>query len=206
MTADRKEKKTQIFCLMGKSACGKDTIYKRLVQDLALALSPIITYTTRPIREGEREGVEYHFTDAAGEAALEAAGKVIEKRTYHTVAGPWDYFTADDGQVAAGGSYIVIATLESYVKLRDFYRDCKVVPIYIYVEDGARLARALERERQQEGPKYAELCRRFLADAEDFSEEKLAAAGITEADRYENADLDATTAAIAARIRQTECR
>lgn len=204
MTTDSKEKMTHIFCLMGKSACGKDTIFKRLVQDSALGLRRIVTYTTRPIREGEREGSEYHFTDAAGEAALEAAGKIIEKRTYHTVAGPWDYFTAEDGQVTAGGAYIVIATLESFVKLRDFYRDCAVVPIYIYVEDGARLARALERERQQEVPKYAELCRRFLADAEDFSEEKLAEAGISEADRYENSDLDATTAAIAARIRRAD--
>ena len=40
------------------------------------------------------------------------------------------------------------------------------------VEDGERLSRALNRERMQESPKYEELCRRFLSDAKDFSEER----------------------------------
>lgn len=203
MTTDSKKKTTHIFCIMGKSSCGKDTIFRRLTGDESLGLTKLVTYTTRPIRAGETEGIEYHFTDSAGEAALEAAGKIIEKRTYHTVAGPWDYFTADDGQVEEGGNYIIIATIESFVKLRDFYSNCAVCPIYIYVEDGERLARALARERQQEKPRYAELCRRFLADSEDFSDEKLAAAGITEADSYENIDLARTTAEIAKRIRKT---
>ena len=203
MTTDSKKKTTHIFCIMGKSSCGKDTIFRRLTGDESLGLTKLVTYTTRPIRAGETEGIEYHFTDSAGEAALEAAGKIIEKRTYHTVAGPWDYFTADDGQVEEGGNYIIIATIESFVKLRDFYSNCAVCPIYIYVEDGERLARALARERQQEKPRYAELCRRFLADSEDFSDEKLAAAGITEADSYENIDLARTTVEIAERIRKT---
>ena len=203
MTTDSKKKTTHIFCIMGKSSCGTDTIFRRLTGDESLGLTKLVTYTTRPIRAGETEGIEYHFTDSAGEAALEAAGKIIEKRTYHTVAGPWDYFTADDGQVEEGGNYIIIATIESFVKLRDFYSNCAVCPIYIYVEDGERLARALARERQQEKPRYAELCRRFLADSEDFSDEKLAAAGITEADSYENIDLARTTAEIAERIRKT---
>ena len=55
------------------------------------------------------------------------------------------------------------------------------------VEDGLRLSRALERERQQMQPKYAELCRRFLADSEDFSEEKLKELGIIK--RYENIEM-----------------
>ena len=48
----------KIFCIMGKSATGKDTIYKRLLADGALKLNKIVTYTTRPIREGERAGEE----------------------------------------------------------------------------------------------------------------------------------------------------
>ena len=59
--------------------------------------------------------------------------------------------------------------------------------IYIFTDDGLRLSRALERERKQAEPKYAELCRRFLADEQDFSEENLQAAGIDI--RIENQDL-----------------
>ena len=52
-----------IFYLIGKSATGKDTIYKLLLQDSTLSLKPVVLYTTRPIREGETNGIEYYFTD-----------------------------------------------------------------------------------------------------------------------------------------------
>ena len=51
-----------------------------------------------------------------------------------------------------------------------------------------RLTRALEREKQQVQPKYAEMCRRFLADSEDFSEENLLKCDINK--RYQNNDLE----------------
>ena len=54
---------SRIICLMGKSAAGKDTVFKALMKDRELGLQNIIPYTTRPIREGERNGVEYFFTD-----------------------------------------------------------------------------------------------------------------------------------------------
>ena len=61
------------------------------------------------------------------------------------------------------------------------------MPLYIEVEDGRRLERALQRERGQSVPKYEEMCRRFLADSQDFSEEKIAEAGITR--RFYNENL-----------------
>ena len=62
------------------------------------------------------------------------------------------------------------------------------MPIYIEVDDGERLERAVKRERSQQEPKYAELCRRFLADEIDFKEENILAAGIER--RYENDCLE----------------
>ena len=59
-----------------------------------------------------------------------------------------------------------------------------MIPLYIEVADDIRLIRAVERERKQSSPKYTELCRRFIADSEDFSDEKLSQAGITV--RFEN--------------------
>ncbi len=110
----------KIFCLMGKSSTGKDTIYKKLLQNEELSLKRIVPYTTRPIRVGEAEGVEYHFTDEEGYQALDRAGKIIEARAYNTVHGIWRYFTvADDSVDLAENSYCVIGTLEAYVQLRD---------------------------------------------------------------------------------------
>ncbi|MDO4478993.1 MAG: guanylate kinase [Lachnospiraceae bacterium] len=169
-----------IFYIMGKSASGKDMIYRRLMEENTLGLEKLVLYTTRPIRAGEADGREYYFTDEATLVAMRARGCVIEERTYETVAGPWTYFTADDGKIdLTARHYLAIGTLESYRKIREWFGADRVIPLYIEVEDGERLMRAIARERQQDSPNYRELCRRFLADAEDFSEENVAAAGIT---------------------------
>lgn len=179
----------KLFCVMGKSASGKDTIFKRLVADEELGLYTVVPYTTRPIREGEQDGVEYHFTDEEGFLAFKAAGRIIEDRAYHTVHGLWRYFTADDGQIQLEkGNFILIGTLEAYRQMLDFFGPEVLVPVYVEVEDGLRLFRALSRERQQAAPKYAELCRRFLADSEDFSEEKIKDCYIPK--RYANIELE----------------
>lgn len=168
----------KIYYIMGKSSSGKDTLYKELKNRMP-ALRTVVPYTTRPRREGEKDGVEYFFTDEDGAAKMEKDGKIIELRAYDTVLGVWKYFTADDGQINLDdGNYLLIGTLESYEKMVQYYGKEKIVPLYIEVEDGERLARALQRERQQQQPNYKEMCRRFLADEEDFSEEKLQNCGI----------------------------
>ena len=68
---------------------------------------------------------------------------------------------------------LMIGVLASFHAVREYYGWDKVIPIYIEVEDGVRLQRALDRECQQQTPKYKEMCRRFLADTEDFAEEKI---------------------------------
>ncbi len=178
----------KIICLMGKSAVGKDSVFKRLLEDRSLGLRTIVPYTTRPIRDGEHNGVEYYFTDEVGYEKYKGQGRIIEERLYHTVLGPWRYFTVDDGRIEAQADYIVIGTLEAYLRLRDYFGRGKVLPILLEVDDGIRLQRALDRERVQEHPKYEELCRRFLADSEDFTRDNIAAAGIER--HFVNEDLE----------------
>ena len=192
----------KIFYLMGKSASGKDTIYKRVKEQLP-ELKTIVIYTTRPIRKGEKDGVEYFFVDDNRLQELQEAGRVIELREYNTVHGIWKYFTADDGQFDREDHLIAIGTLESYMQLKKYFGDEKLVPIYIEVEDGLRLERALSRERQQKEPKYEELCRRFLADAADFSVHRLEEAGITQ--KYFNIDMDKCVDEIVLGIREKMC-
>ena len=168
----------KIYYLMGKSASGKDHIYEHLLKETSFDLKPLVLYTTRPIRSGEQDGREYFFVDEARLSRLREAGKIIEERMYPSVMGPWYYFTADDGQIdLEKQDYLGIGTLESYVKLKDYFGEQALVPLYVEVDDGLRLSRALERERGQKEPKYAEMCRRFLADCEDFPR-NIAKAGI----------------------------
>ena len=176
----------KIYYMMGKSSSGKDTLYKEVLKALP-KLKTLVLYTTRPIREGEQEGIEYHFVTDEELERFEKAGKIIEERTYDTVYGAWKYATIEDGQInLAAYDYLVIGTLESYAGMKKCYGAENLVPIYLEVEDGERLSRALSRERQQEQPKYEEMCRRFLADQKDFSEENLEEAGIVR--RYYNDD------------------
>lgn len=181
----------KIFYIMGKSASGKDTIFKR-IRKKEKQLKTITLYTTRPIRENEKQGEEYFFVTEEKMDQLCKEGKVIEKRFYNTIHGIWYYFTVNDGQIDLDkNDYIMIGTLESYEKMKEYFGEDVMVPIYIEVEDGQRLSRALERERLQKEPKYEELCRRFLADAKDFSEENLKKAGIS--DRFFNENIEKCT-------------
>jgi guanylate kinase len=179
----------KIFYVMGKSSSGKDTIYNSLIKDSDLDLKTLVGYTTRPMREGELNGREYFFTDEEGLKRLEEDNKVIEVRGYETVCGMWYYFTVDDEQVDLNvNNYLLIGTLESYKKVREYYGKDAVIPIYVYVEDGERLSRALNREKVQKNPNYAEMCRRFLADGIDFDESKIYEADIKV--RYENNEFE----------------
>ena len=170
----------KIFYIMGKSVVGKDRIYSVLRRDKELNLKNILLYTTRPIRKGERDGVDYYFIDEEQIQMFQKEEQIIEMRSYQTVHGIWRYLTVNDGQFQLEQqSCIMIGTLESYEKMKQYFGSSLLVPIYVKVDDGIRLERALKREREQENPKYSELCRRYLADEKDFSQEKLKASGIS---------------------------
>ena len=179
----------KIFFILGKSSSGKDTIFQKIKENNVLDLKTVVGYTTRPMRENEVDGEEYFFVDRDRLEELQNDGKVIEVRHYNTVHGVWSYFTVDDGQIDLEDTdYLYIGTLESYEQMRDYYGEDAIVPIFIEVEQGERLKRAILREIEQSEPKYEELCRRFLADEKDFREEEIERLGIKK--KYMNEDLD----------------
>ena len=193
----------KIYYILGKSSTGQDTIYKKIIEDSELSLKKIVMYTTRPIREGERQGEEYFFVSEDAFQSMEREGRLIEMRAYDTVHGLWRYFTVNDEQInLLSNSYLMIGVLTSFLSTRDYFGKDKVIPIYIALEDGVRLQRALDREKVQKEPKYAELCRRYLADSEDFAEDKIKEAGITK--RFVNDDLASCVEKIKEYIRETE--
>ncbi len=95
---------------------------------------------------------------------------------------------ADNTIDLSAQSYLVIGTLEAYEQISRFYGKDRVIPVMIELDDGIRLQRALDREKAQDHPKYEEMCRRFLADAEDFSSERMKSAGITQT--FHNDELE----------------
>lgn len=180
----------KIFYIIGKSSTGKDTIYKNIFEE-ENNLNQICLYTTRPIRSNEKEGEEYHFISEKQYEEIKEKGLIIEERAYNTIHGVWRYLTVNDGQFDDDKNFIIVGVLESYVSTKNYFGEEKVIPIYIELDDEERLQRALMREKQMETPRYAELCRRFLSDTEDFSEDKILAAGIKR--RFVNDNLDRCT-------------
>ncbi len=181
----------KIIYIVGKSSVGKDTIYKILKQKMDI--KPYVLYTTRPIRTGEENGVNYYYLkqEEMEKSINEKNSKVMEYRTYNTIYGPWTYATIIDNQFESNKDLLMEGTLESYNAVKKYFENnekVKVIPIYIEVDDGIRLERALKREREQENPKYEELCRRFLADSKDFSESKIIESGIKR--RFQNINIE----------------
>ncbi len=180
-----------IIYIMGKSSSGKDTIFNILKNDLDV--TTYVMYTTRPKRNDEVEGKTYNFISQEEMQDYIIGAKknyLIEERTYNTVYGPWTYATIEDNQFMTEKDMLMLGTLESYAKIKEHFsgaKNIKIIPIYIEVPDGIRLRRALDREDKQESPKYIELCRRFLADSKDFSEENIAKQNIQK--RFQNMEL-----------------
>ena len=157
----------KLFCIIGKSGAGKDTVFSGITENNMPQLQPVVTYTTRPKRKNETEGKEYHFVDDDKLKQLENDGNVIEKRTYHTVFGDWHYFTCRI-DISGPEDYIMIATPDVIDKLYEYYDNENIIVIYLELDDKERLLRCINRESQQQSPNYSEVCRRYLADEQDF--------------------------------------
>jgi guanylate kinase len=162
---------SRIFCIVGKSASGKDTIYKEILSSCP-KLIQVIPYTTRPKRIDEKNGVDYNFVTVEQLNDLESEGKVIEKRTYFTTQGAWYYFTLKF-ETEDDKDYILITTLEGARGIVRQYGSESVHIVYLTVDDKTRLLRCIERESKQINPDYEEVCRRFIADQKDFAHDKI---------------------------------
>ncbi|MBP3362063.1 MAG: guanylate kinase [Clostridia bacterium] len=161
-----------IYCLIGKSGTGKDTALENVLSDSALEVKKIIPYTTRPKRENETEGVNYHYVTLDEMNSMEKQGVIIEKRFYDTVHGRWFYFTADL-DIDRNKDYIIITTQKA---LKYFFRkfgEENIFVIYLKLDDKTRLERCINRESMQAAPNYKEVCRRFIMDESDFDEHEL---------------------------------
>ena len=101
-----------IYILFGKSGVGKSTLYKKLIDDEELDLTPILTYTTRPLRQGEIDGIDYHFLTENEFHRLEEEGEFLESHSYIVANGDiWYYgiakkdFTNDKEKIIIADPY-----------------------------------------------------------------------------------------------------
>lgn len=149
-------KKIKVLALFGKNASGKSSIKRWLAKNYD-NINEIVSYTTRPPREGEVNGKDYYFIDMH----FFALKDMIE---YQNFRGWWygtSYHSLDKDKINV--SIFSIARLKQILNIPQL----EVLPVYIQSPDRFRLLRSLNREGSVD---CKEICRRFLADEEDFKE------------------------------------
>lgn len=147
-----------IIAIMGKAGSGKDTLVENVCKDVP-TLHKIISCTTRPPRQGEQDGVNYHFI--SGE---EFGARVLDGRMFEaTYFNEWFYGTSTDS-LRKDKINIGVFNPEGVETLLHC-SNVKVIPIYLVASDKNRLIRQLQRE---DDPDVYEVIRRFKADNEDF--------------------------------------
>lgn len=157
----------KIFALLGYSSVGKDTILKQVLKDID-DVKPIISTTTRPMRKGETEGVEYYFIDDT--EFFRRGTDFVEQRIYHTKVkengvekeATWRY-GIERAELEKDDYLIVIVDSVGYKELKNYVGNGRIVPIFISAPQEELRARALAR-----GDLEAEVDRRLKDDYERF--------------------------------------
>lgn len=160
----------KVFCIVGMSSCGKDTIYKKVLEEFKDSLKPIVTWTTRDARLGEVDGREYHFSDDATFQKQLKEDKVVEYRIYNSFGRILTYYTCSE-DFDNDSSYIVVTSLSQVNKYADYFGCKNVYPICVELDDWFLLTRALSRCKDTKGS-YKEVCRRYISDCEEWENTK----------------------------------
>ena len=156
---ENKRMKYKIIALCGKAGSGKDTVLRHIVSTAPERFNEIISCTTRPMREGEVEGVNYFFLTDEEFQRMESRGEMLETTEFNG----WRYgtglFTLEKEKINVG-----VFNPAGLRELRS--NDAIDLDIfYIKAPDKTRLLRQLNREKN---PDCQEICRRYFTDKDDF--------------------------------------
>ncbi len=105
-----------LFIVSAPSGAGKTTLVERLVEQLPnLRMSR--SYTSRPARQGEPDGVDYNFVERARFEAMAAAGEFLEwAEVFGNLYGTCAEDT--DRMLAAGDDVVLVIDVQGARKVR----------------------------------------------------------------------------------------
>jgi guanylate kinase len=183
----------QLFIVTAPSGAGKSSLVKAwLEQDTAMGLS--ISYTTRPPRPGEVDGVNYHFVDRDTFMAMQGRGEFLESAEiyghYYGTSQPWI-----EAQVAAGRDILLEIDWQGAAQVRKLMPQAE--SIFILPPSIAELRRRLEGR----GTDSAEVIARRMAMAREEISHALEADYLVVNDVFETALADLLAIARARRLR-----
>lgn len=124
-----------MIILVGASASGKTEVAKNLGK--LFGVKKVVTHTTRPMRSGEINGIDYHFVSYEQFLKLEKAGNFVETTKYND-----NYYGTSKAEIANDKVLIVDpAGLTAFKKLND----PKIISFFMHASRDVRYQRMLER-------------------------------------------------------------
>lgn len=150
----------KIVALMGEAGSGKDTILHRIMEKYPSYFNEIISCTTRPPRQGEKEGVNYHFLSVEDFIRKILNGDMLEATEFNG----WHYGT-DSQSLTIDKINIGVFNPEGVRCLQEDEN----IELYVFYVRAAGKQRLLRQLNREENPDVDEIIRRYKADTEDFS-------------------------------------
>ena len=150
----------KIITLIGEAGSGKDTIMQSILTEYPSVFNEIISCTSRPMREGEVEGVNYYYyTDKEFENKI-SNNEMLES----TIFNNWYYGTSYDSLKLDKPNIGVFNPTGIYSMSK--FSNIELTVFRITCSDKTRLLRQLNRETN---PDVDEIIRRYGTDKKDFS-------------------------------------
>jgi guanylate kinase len=158
----------KIIVLLGASATGKDTVAKHISEKYNIPMA--ISYTTRPMRSNETQGIEYYFISDDEMHKKFKNGEVIEHTSYYIQSEDVSYTYANVIEEFEKGDYVltILNPHGLYQFNKSQYKD-NLVSIMLNCDDRVRLVRSLNRD---ENVNVNEVLDRFRRDELDFIERR----------------------------------
>lgn len=148
-----------IIAIMGEAGSGKDRTMQEVLKQNP-TLHEIVSCTTRPMRQGEANSVNYFYYTPEQFGLKVLNGEMLEC----TVFNDWFYGTSYDS-VRSDGVINIGVFNPTGVESLLARPDCDVLIFWVKTNDKIRLLRQLNREAD---PDVREVVRRFQADYDDF--------------------------------------
>lgn len=155
----------KLIVLFGPAGAGKDYILKKALEEIPLLHKPTL-YTSRPMRQGEVDGVAYNFVDNDTFTEMLLDGTLIEASVFNH----WGYGSAEDSYDKQKINILALGIdhLKDFIEYHsDIFEIC---PVFVAASQKTRLMRQLTRE---EDPNVQEIVRRFQSDEIDYSKDKI---------------------------------
>ncbi|MHC8732597.1 guanylate kinase [Arenicellales bacterium IMCC56312] len=163
---ERVTRQAQVFILSAPSGGGKSSLARALAENCDHVMTSV-SHTTRNIRPGETDGVDYNFVDVDTFERMIAGGEFVE---YANVFGQY-YGTSRDaivGNLAAGKSVVLDIDWQGARQVRDAFKDA--VSIYILPPSLEVLAERLSARGREDDKQLQERLSKASSEMSHFNE------------------------------------